>query len=771
MVKDRLVDKLAVILHADVAGSTELVYQDKQLAHERIRDGFQRFSNVIERYHGQVLELRGDALLASFERGSDAVAAALAFQADQSDQISCIQDEIRPHIRVGISIGEVVIADDTVTGTGVVQAQRVEQLAYPDGVCITAAVHESLAKRMPFEFESLGEQVLKGFDHAVHVYRVEASSADSIPVPTEIARTYISSANRLVLLALAVVILIAVGGAAYWINLAEPKLEAASIERMAFPLPDKPSIVVLPFTNMSDDPKQEYFADGITDDLITDLSKIKDLFVIARHSSFSYKNQQVKVGQVAEELGVKYVMEGRVRRSSDQIRINAELIDATTGDQVWAERYDGSLEDVFAMQDKVTLQIVTELKIHLTPAEEASRTIITTNNPQAHDAFLKGWQHYRKHTPDDFAKAVPLLKLAIELDPDHARAHAALAAVYWEAFRNYWHVHSLGLSYEEMVPIMARSQQEAMKTPTALAHQVASDMAVRGPGLGVSETALVEAEKAIALDSNDPAGYLAKANALLKAEKATKALESIRTAMRLDPHYPASYLSLLATAQLSLGRFQDAEVTLTRAADLSPNDDWIFMLLGAAYGHLGREQDAMLAGNKANELRSDIGSSQLTLNALRDEYRWVGDLKPLREGLVKAGVKSDTNWLGLVTRKSDKYVVDGATTIDATSAKSLFDQGVPFIDTGRYFQKGHIPGAYHHLWYFGGPTFNEIVLSQGFEKSNALVIYGPMEDFEDYAYPAYASAMAVSWGFEKVYYFADGLPAWKAAGYPIEIGK
>ena len=337
MAKDRLSDTLAVILHADVEGSTELIHQDKQLAHERIRDSFQRFSNTIEKYHGQVLELRGDALLASFERSSDAVAAALAFQADHTYQNSRLQDDIRPVIRVGISMGEVVIADNTVTGTGVVQAQRVEQLAGPGGICITAVIHDSLSKRMPFEFVSLGEKELKGFDHAVHVYRVELASGESVPAPIEAGNQNAPPENRRLIAAFVAVILVVVGGTAFWFKSQEPKVDAASIERMAFPLPDKPSIAVLPFTNMSGVAEQEYFADGITENLITDLSKISGIFVIALNSSFSYKGQQVKVRQVAEDLGVRYVMEGSVQRAGDQVRINVQLIDAQANRQLCSE--------------------------------------------------------------------------------------------------------------------------------------------------------------------------------------------------------------------------------------------------------------------------------------------------------------------------------------------------------------------------------------------------------------------------------------------------
>jgi class 3 adenylate cyclase len=291
MAKDRLTGKLAVILHADVAGSTELVQQDKELAHSRIQDTFLRFSTTIEKYQGHVVELRGDALLAEFERGSDAVSASLSFQSDHTYHISRLKDDLRPAVRVGIALGEVIVADNTVTGAGVVQAQRVEQLADPGGVCITAAIHESLSKRMPFELENLGEQVLKGFDDPIRVYRVELGANQSIPPPQQGSKNETTQNKSRLIVATIVIALVVAGGTAYWFKTQEPLVEAASIERMAFPLPDKPSIAVLPFTNMSGVAEQEYFADGVTENLITDLSKISGLFVIARNSSFSYKGQ------------------------------------------------------------------------------------------------------------------------------------------------------------------------------------------------------------------------------------------------------------------------------------------------------------------------------------------------------------------------------------------------------------------------------------------------------------------------------------------------
>lgn len=294
----------AILLHADVAGSTSLVQQDEHLVHERIQATFRRFGDTIARYHGRVRELRGDALLAEFERASDAVTAALAFQTDQAQHDAHIEDDIRPAVRVGIAMGEVVFADRTVTGAGVVLAQRMEQLADPGGVCITGAIQEALPQRMPFRQQDLGEQLVKGFEKHVHVYGVCLREGANAPEPSEQASWSQVPLVRGLMTAV-VVVLICGGGLLAWYQFSAPESARVSPEAMALPLSDKPSIAVLPFDNLSNDPDQEYFADGMTEDVITDLSKISDLFVIARNSSFFYKGNQVGVQQVAEELGVR----------------------------------------------------------------------------------------------------------------------------------------------------------------------------------------------------------------------------------------------------------------------------------------------------------------------------------------------------------------------------------------------------------------------------------------------------------------------------------
>jgi adenylate cyclase len=439
-----------------------------------------------------------------------------------------------------------------------------------------------------------------------------------------------------VLLALIAIIVGAAVLAAWHYNLFAPQLKVASVEKMAFPLPGKPSIAVLPFRNLSDDAAQEYFSDGLTDDLITDLSKISQLFVIARNSVFTYKDKSVNISQVAEELGVRYVLEGSVRRSENQVRINVQLIDATTGVHLWAERYDGMMENIFALQDNITQQIVAALQVTLTAAEEKQAGLRETSDPAAYDAFLKGWAHYRRKTPEDFAKAVPYLDEAVERDPNYSRAYAALAAVYWEGSR-YRFQKNLDMSWPEAELTANIYLAEAMRKPTPLAHYVASDI---HRSFGRHQEAITEATRAIALDANDPVGYFAMASALIWAGNPVDSVDFIKKAMRLDPHYPPDYLYHLGKAQFFMGQLDVAAATLEEVKRRFPDYDWTFFYLAAVYGQLGREQEAKSAIKAFNERMTKAGAS-LTIS-----LQWIDlwpfkerkDIELLREGLRIAGV-------------------------------------------------------------------------------------------------------------------------------------
>jgi TolB-like protein len=424
--------------------------------------------------------------------------------------------------------------------------------------------------------------------------------------------------------------------AAWKYNLLAPQVKVASVEKMAFPLPDKPSIAVLPFRNLSDDPKQEYFSDGMTDDLITDLSKISGLFVIARNSAFQYKGKSGDVKKISRELGVRYVLEGSVRRIQDKVRINAQLIDATTGGHLWAERYDGTMENVFSLQDKIIQKIVAALKVKLTAGEEKQAASRETSDPAAYDAFLKGWAHYRRKTPEDFVKAVPYLDEAVERDPNYSRAYAALAAVYWEGSR-YFYQKNLNMSQPEADLTANIYLAEATQNPTPLAHYIASDI---HRFFGQHQEAIAEATRAIALDANDPIGYYAMSSALIWAGNPVDGAEFIKKAMRLDPHYPPDYLYHLGKAQFFMGQHDEAAATLEEVKRRFPDYDWALFYLAAIYGHLGREQDAKSAIKAFNERMAKAGLS--TILSLQWIDRWQfkerKDIKLLREGLRIAGV-------------------------------------------------------------------------------------------------------------------------------------
>jgi adenylate cyclase len=386
MEKDHLSRKLAVLLHADVVGSTSLVQKNETLAHERIQDTFRRFSETISNYGGVALEIRGDALVAEFAKVSDAVSASLNYQAANTTLNKQLTDDIRPLLRIGIAMGEVVVADNTVTGEGIVLAQRLEQLAKPGGICIQGAAYETLPKRLPFEYENLGEQQVKGFDEPVRVYTVSLVSGGTVPDPQTVVQS----------------------------------------KKSAPDLPEKPSIAILPFTNMSGDPEQEYFSDGITEDITTALSYFTDLFVIARNSAFSYKGQSLDARQIARELGVRYLLEGSIRRLGNRIRISSQLINAITGGHIWAERFDGNLDDIFELQDEITRKIVGSIAPQIGLAEMDRSRDTTLNSLSSYELSLKAksqvYDALRAGNADRLQQAIDTAYDVLKLDSRNTHA-------------------------------------------------------------------------------------------------------------------------------------------------------------------------------------------------------------------------------------------------------------------------------------------------------------------------------------------------------------
>jgi TolB-like protein/DNA-binding SARP family transcriptional activator len=406
----------------------------------------------------------------------------------------------------------------------------------------------------------------------------------------------------------AVIALLAVVGAAGALAARHPWDQPSGMSD-ASSIPKKPSVAVLPFENMSDDPRQTYFADGIAQDLMTDLSRISGLFVIARHSTFAYRDKAVDVRDVARELGVRYVIEGSVRRAGDQIRINVQVVDAESGRQTWAERYDGAVSDIFALQDRVTTAVANALAIQLTAGEQHELMQHETTIPAAYDAFLRGWEFYQRATPDNFALAIPHFEQAIEADPAYGRAYAALAMIYFQSYDQGW-AGNLHISAKDAYRRALDYLKTAQKYPTSTSHQVAGNVA---RDHGWYDDALNEFQAAIALEPNDSWSYAYDADTLIWADRPIEAEAQIRTAMQLDPHYPPLYIFYRGLAQFGQDRLEDAAATLEQAARLSPDDPRPALYLAAAYGESHRLKEARRALDTVNAIRVTQGGIPFTL--------------------------------------------------------------------------------------------------------------------------------------------------------------
>ena len=544
MARDELARKLAVLLHADVVGSTLLVQKNEALAHRRIHDTFHRLSETIASHGGIAHEIRGDALVAEFARASDAVSAAVEFQSANATIIEKLLDEICPIVRIGIAMGEVIVADNTVTGEGIVLAQRLEQLAKPGSVCIQGATYETVPQRLrlPFVYEDLGNQYLKGFDKPVNAYAVRHESnmiADVTNGPTS----------------------------------------STPVNTDLF---DKPSIAVLPFANMSADTEQEYFSDGITEDIITELSRFRDLYVIARNSTFTFKGQDVDIKEVAAKLGVQYVVEGSVRKVGDRVRITAQLVDGNNAKQKWADKYDSSLEDIFTVQDDVVASIAGALPSQIRHAELARRERAPTDI-RAYDLLLQGTRRIELGSHADISSGVSLLEKALVIEPEYAAAHAWLGGALTLEI-NY-------VSSAEREIIKRKCEWHPRHAVTIdetdyICHVFLCDVCVFA--LGDMVEGRIYAERAISLAPNASMALAYMGYMHNVAGERDLALKRCRDACRLDPLANGMTRFFEGVVLFDAGRYSEAARAMLAA-------DWGNKLpnLAAAYamsGDLGKAQ-------------------------------------------------------------------------------------------------------------------------------------------------------------------------------------
>ena len=384
--------KLTAILSADVEGYSRLMGDDEQATVRTITAYRGIMSTLIQQYRGRVVDSPGDNLLAEFASVVDAVQCAVEIQQVLKARNAELPDDRKMEFRIGINLGDVIVEGDRIYGDGVNIAARVEGLCEGGCICLSGSAFEQIENKLPLVYESLGEHTVKNISKPVNVYKANIETLPAV----------------------------------------------SPVERKALELPDKPSVAVLPFANVSGDPEQEYFSDGMAEDLITDLSKISSLFVISRNSSFTYKGKNVQVQQVGEELGVRYVLEGSVRKAGNRVRITAQLVDTKTGYHLWAERYDRNLDDIFELQDEVTQKIVAALKVELTQGEQENLERTPTDNLEAYDYFLRGESFLWSTTKETTAQARQMFKRAVELDPEFALAYAHLGMTYWLDWGLLW---------------------------------------------------------------------------------------------------------------------------------------------------------------------------------------------------------------------------------------------------------------------------------------------------------------------------------------------
>ncbi len=580
--------RLTTILAADVAGYSRLVAADEEGTLARLGD-YRRglIDPKLAGYRGRVANTAGDSLLIEFPSVVDALRCAREIQAAVATANADLPEDERLHFRIGLNVGDVVEAGADLLGDGVNVAARLEGLAEPGGICLSRAVRDQIRDRMDVSLENLGEVEVKNIERPVRAFRVAGKGAVPLPPSAPTARRKLPVA-----LGLLVLLAVAAGGGWWWQSGADVAPGAPG--EAVLPLPDKPSIAVLPFDNLSGDPEQAYFADGMAEDIITDLSKLDGLFVIARNSSFRYRGGAVDLKAVGRELGVRYVLEGSVRRAGDAVRINAQLIDAQSGGHLWADRYDGSRANVFALQDKVTAEVVAALALKLDPEAKARLAAHDAGNPEAHDAYLKGWRLMQVESLENLRAAEPYLKQAVELDPGHGRAHAALAWLYYATtiIAREWYPDFGFLFASDAVARARGLLAVALRTPSAYAHGVEGRMlrfALK------SEDALAAFDHALRLNPNDAGTLAYLADTLNRLGRPGEGLAHAARALRLDPRGPAVYRKVLGQLRFATEDYAGAVEILAPALRDEPDDLFSHYYLVAALGYLGRKEDAVAA--------------------------------------------------------------------------------------------------------------------------------------------------------------------------------
>ncbi|PBC04619.1 adenylate/guanylate cyclase domain-containing protein [Mesorhizobium sp. WSM3860] len=583
--------KLAAILAADVVGYSRLASADEDRTLARLRAlRSDLIDPIIAVHNGRVIKRTGDGALVEFRSVVDAVRCAVEVQNGMVERNAGVPQDRRIEFRIGIHLGDVVEeSDGDLMGDGVNIASRLEGVAAPGAICLSEDAYRQVKARLDLSVSDLGSTQLKNIAEPIRVYSLQVGSPG-----TKAAATPETTASR-------------------------PATAA----------PPKLSIAVLPFANMSGDAEQDYFADGISEDIITALSKLSQLFVIARNSAFTFKGQNVHVQEVGSKLGVRHVLEGSVRKSGNRVRITAQLIDATSGGHLWAERFDRDLTDIFAVQDDVTQQIVGALALNLTEGDRQRLAPEYARNTEAYDYFLRGRELWHRLTKETNVAARDLLQRAIELDPKFASAHAFLALTHGLDYLNRW-----SASPPES---MAQAEEAATRAVTLDDSDPWAHWALAIVKLYTRrhDEAINEAEHAIALNPNFAEGHVILGEALHYSGRSEEALESYARGKSLNPYFPDVLLHFQALASFQLGRYEEAVDLLLQRLARNAVTDVSRALLAASYGHLGRFTEAREAWQEVLRVNPDYS---LDYRRKVLPYKNPADFELVVDGLRKAGI-------------------------------------------------------------------------------------------------------------------------------------
>lgn len=619
--------QLCAILSLDVVGYSRLMGEDEVGTIADLDDLRTRLIlPEIERHDGQGRWRAGDSLMARFDSVLEAGHCGLAIQRWLAEENAGRDRSRAIHVRIGINLGEVFDEDEDIVGDAVNIAARIQALCEPGEVYVSEAAYQQLRRRIDAPLEDLGRQSLKNIAEPLRIYRLKA---ESVRLPA-----WLASLGRLRMLVrptvplLSAVALVA-GGVAAWMLLSPGE---APVELPARPA--GPSLAVIPFDNISEGAAQSYLADGLATDLITDLAQLPGLFVIARQSSFGYKDRPINIRNVSTELGVRYILTGSIRRQGDGLRVNAHLIDGNNENYVWADRYQGTVEDLLRFQDEVIHEIAIALAVKLSGETQIANRSKYVNDFRAVELYFRAREFYFANTPADLRRARDLALRAIGIANDFSEAHGLLATIYWVAYDRDW-VETLGIGYEEAFDSLLDHLAFALKRPHPMAYQTLSLVRAYEEDY---DAALEAAEEAIRLDQSNPLGHKAKASALILSGRPEEAVGSIAQAMAVDPQNRPEYWYWLGRAFFGMQEYERAEAVLLRAVRENKQDSLAVLMLAATYGQLGRAEDASSRLEAFNRLRHANSKPQFRLAELRYwKLKRPEDRDRLCTGLAAAG--------------------------------------------------------------------------------------------------------------------------------------